>query len=141
MRPILWILLLTTVVALPGAVGAEVLELDQVVEMALERNPALQAVEERRDEVQAGVREAWADAYPQLALRSSWNRSRNPSLLNSADFEDLIELFPDFSPAVQELYNRSRCLPRARSVPGSSWPSWSWERPRRRSGPPGWTPD
>ncbi|MGB5892342.1 MAG: TolC family protein, partial [Thermoanaerobaculia bacterium] len=104
MKRILSILFLVTMIALPGRSVGEVLELDQVVALALERNPGLQAVEERRDEVQAGVQEAWADAYPQLAFRSSWGRSRNPSLLNSPDFEEIIEQFPDFSPAVQDLY-------------------------------------
>ena len=107
MKRVLSIFFLMTVIALPGRSVGEVLELDRVVELALERNPGLKAVEERRDEVQAGVREAWADAYPQLAFRGSWGRSRNPSLLNSPDFEEIIEQFPGFSPAVQELYNLS----------------------------------
>jgi outer membrane protein len=107
MKRILSILVLVTMIALPGRSVGEVLELDRVVELALERNPGLKAVEERRDEVQAGVREAWADAYPQLAFRGSWGRSRNPSLLNSPDFEEIIEQFPGFSPAVQDLYNLS----------------------------------
>ena len=107
MKRIQIFVLLAAVLALPGWSTAEVLELDQVVEMALERNPGLQAVEERRDQVEAGVREAWADAYPQLAFRGSWGQSRNPSLLNSPDFEDIIEQFPGFSPSVQELYNLS----------------------------------
>ncbi|MGB6365408.1 MAG: TolC family protein [Thermoanaerobaculia bacterium] len=107
MKRILSILFLVTMIALPGRSVGEVLELDRVVELALERNPGLKAVEERRDQVQAGVREAWADAYPQLAFRGSWGRSRNPSLLNSPDFEEIIEQFPGFSPAVQDLYNLS----------------------------------
>lgn len=96
--------------ALVGAVSgvrAEVVDLERAVALALERNPALKAEEQRLTEVKAGVREAWAEAYPQLAFRSSWDRSRNPALLNSPDFEDIIEFFPGFEPGEQELYNLS----------------------------------
>ncbi len=96
-----------TEIASVGSEATQSLDLERVIALALERNPTLKSIEERRTEVEAGVREAWADAFPQLALRSSWNQSRNPSLLNSADFEDLVDLFPDFSPATQELYNAS----------------------------------
>lgn len=81
------------------------LDLSRAVELALEHNPALKAVEERRHEVRAGVREARADAWPQLEMVSSWSRSRNPSLLNSPDFEEFIDNFPggSFEPREQEL--------------------------------------
>ena len=91
--------------ASPLAAVDEVLDLERTIRLALENNPFLKSVEERRNQVEAGVKEAWADAYPQVAFRGGWNRSRNPSLLNSADFEDLIELFPDYSPQQQDLYN------------------------------------
>jgi hypothetical protein len=103
MKRVLSIFFLMTVIALPGRSVGEVLELDRVVELALERNPGLKAVEERRDEVQAGVREAWADAYA----------------------------VPRFQPggpgALQPL---GGALPTALyfgQAPASSWPSWSWE--------------
>ncbi|MCP4660315.1 MAG: TolC family protein [bacterium] len=88
-------------------VGAEelVLDLERVVELALARNPALQATVEQRDEVAGGIAEAKADAWPQLRLLSSWSRSRNPSLLNSPDFEEIIRQFPDFKPSAQELWD------------------------------------
>lgn len=91
--------------ALPVAAAEEVLDLERAIDLALQNNPFLKSIEERRHQVEAGVREAWADVYPQVAFRGGWNRSRNPSLLNSADFEDLVELFPDFSPQQQDLYN------------------------------------
>jgi len=87
------------------AVAVEV-DLAGAVALALRQNPALAAVEARRDEVAAGVREIKADAFPQLTATSSYSASRNPSLLNSPDFEDIIDQFPggDFTPAEQRLY-------------------------------------
>lgn len=90
----------------PSAVGpVDGLDLAAVVELALRQNPGLQANEERRREVEGGVEEVRADAYPQLDLLSSWSRSRNPSLLNSPDFDEIIEQFPDFQPGEQELWD------------------------------------
>lgn len=90
-----------------GTEGSLVLDLHRAVELALARNPTLRAVEERIDEVAAGVEEARADAFPQLALTASWSRSRNPAFLNNPDFEDIVEQFPggDFEPSEQELYS------------------------------------
>jgi outer membrane protein TolC len=87
-------------------VDAEGLALSDVVALALARNPSLRAVEERRNEVAGGVREARSEAFPQLAVTSSWSLSRNPSLLNSPDFEEFIGNFPggSFVPGEQELY-------------------------------------
>lgn len=85
----------------------EVLDLDSVIRLALERNPTLKSVEAQQDEANAAIREAWADVYPQFDLSAGWNQNRNPSLLNSPDFDDIIEQFPGFSPSVQELYSWS----------------------------------
>ncbi|MDY7094786.1 MAG: TolC family protein [Acidobacteriota bacterium] len=81
--------------------------MERAVELALEGNPALQAEQERRVETLGGVVEARAEAFPQIILRTGWNASRNPSLLNSADFEDLLDQFPggSFEPQRQELYS------------------------------------
>jgi HAE1 family hydrophobic/amphiphilic exporter-1 len=81
--------------------------MERAVELALEGNPALQAEQERRVETLGGVLEARAEAFPQITLRTGWNASRNPSLLNSADFEDLLDQFPGgtFEPRRQELYS------------------------------------
>ena len=56
-------------------------------------------------QVEGGIVEAKADAFPQIALDSEWGQSRSPSLLNSPDFEDIIEQFPggSFEPSTQEL--------------------------------------
>ena len=82
------------------------LDLAEAVRLALANNPALAAVEARRDEVAAGVQEVRADAYPQVAATSSYSISRNPAFLNSPDFEDLLDQFPagSFEPAEQRLY-------------------------------------
>lgn len=89
--------------------GPLALDLERAVALALERNPALKAVEEQIDEVAAGIEEARADALPQLALTSSWSQSRNPAFLNNPDFEDIVRQFPggNFEPSVQELYSVS----------------------------------
>jgi len=89
-----------------GAAHATTLDLDRAVALALEQNPALQAVREVRQQVEGGIHEARADAYPQIAFVSSWGRSKSPSLLNSPDFAEIIEQFPggSFEPREQELY-------------------------------------
>jgi outer membrane protein TolC len=95
-------------IALPAAVLAQplALDLEAAVARALAENPALRAVEEQRRQVAGGIREARADAFPQLDAVSYWSRSRNPSLLNSPDFRDIIDQFPggSFEPREQELW-------------------------------------
>src|SRR5690606_17186002 len=70
-----------------------------------EANPVLAAVAETRRQVAGGIREARADAFPQIALVSSWSQSRSPSLLNSPEFGEILDQFPgaSFEPATQEL--------------------------------------
>ncbi|MEM9594947.1 MAG: TolC family protein [Acidobacteriota bacterium] len=88
-----------------GAEEPRALGLETVVDLALEQNAALRAETARRAEVAGGVDEAAADAWPEVDLVASWNRSRNPALLNSPDFEDIVDLFPDFEPGEQELWS------------------------------------
>ncbi len=80
------------------------LDLEQLIDRAMGFNAGFQAERARRAEVEGGVTEIGADAWPQVELVGSWNRSRNPSLLNSPDFEDILEMFPDFEPGEQELW-------------------------------------
>ena len=89
----------------PRADEAARYDLDALVEVALEREAGYRAVVAQREEVLGGVDEAAADAWPQIDLTSGWGRSRNPSLLNSPDFDDILEQFPDFEPGEQELWN------------------------------------
>lgn len=76
------------------AVPAEELDLAGAVHRALQHNQALQAVSERQAEVAGAIAEARAQAYPQISAYAGWNHSRNPSFLNSRDFEDIISQFP-----------------------------------------------
>lgn len=86
----------------PGT--AAELDLEGAIATALAQNPGLKAVEEIRRQVDGGVIEARADAFPQLSFVGSWGQSRSPSLLNSPDFEDILAQFPGgFDPSVQEL--------------------------------------
>lgn len=96
------VLLLT---ALAGRGTAVELDLDAIVELALAQNPALRAEAERRQEVAEGIRAARAAAWPQVDVVASWSRARNPTLLNSPDFDDIIAQFPDFEPREQELWD------------------------------------
>jgi HAE1 family hydrophobic/amphiphilic exporter-1 len=91
----------------PPPAGPVTVDLAAAVEIALARNPALAASEERRREVAGGVREVRADALPQLSALASYGASRNPAFLNSPDFEDILEQFPggDFTPSEQRLYS------------------------------------
>lgn len=90
----------------PSPARAEVLDLERTVALALEGNPELRSVEARRGELEAAIREAVGEAFPEVSLVSSWSRSRNPSLLNSPDFAEFLDAFPggEFVPREQELY-------------------------------------
>lgn len=90
-----------------GSTPGVALDLEQVIERALEHNPSLAAAIEQRRELAGGLVEAWSDAYPQLDAQGGWGRSRNPSLLNSPDFEEFLDQFPDFEPRAQDLWNLS----------------------------------
>lgn len=93
----------------PSLSFSESLTLAKTIEQALALNPRLKGAEESRREVAAGVREARAQALPSFKLLSGWDVSRNPSLLNSVDFEEFVESFPggSFEPRRQTLYNLS----------------------------------
>lgn len=99
-------LLLLSAALVPLRAGAqEPWDLQQVVDEALRSNPTYLASQEQVTEVEFGIREAKAAAYPQIAINTDWEQSRTPSLLNSPDFEDFVDQFPDgFQPRVQELY-------------------------------------
>lgn len=103
-----WIglLLLGSMAASGGVADGVELDLARTVELALAQNPGLQSAADRREEVATQIRQARADAYPQFTLISSWDRSRNPSLLNSKDFEEFLKQFPDgaFRPSEQTLH-------------------------------------
>ena len=96
----------TILLSLPPAPAAAVhLDLVRAVETTLRANPGLLSVEEVRTQVEGGIREARADAFPQLSVSSSWGQSRSPSFLNSSDFDEILDQFPggSFAPSTQEL--------------------------------------
>ncbi|GMU65535.1 MAG: transporter [Acidobacteriota bacterium] len=113
---------LAAAVSAPPAAAAE-LDLPRAVELAFANNPALAAAREVRSQVEGGIVEAKADAFPQIALDSSWGQSRSPSLLNSPDFEDILEQFPggSFEPSTQEL---------SRAVIEVTQPIWTFGKVR-----------
>jgi len=82
------------------------LNLDRAVTLTLEKNPLLQAIYEQRTQVEAGIGEAKSLAFPNVNLNAGYSQSRNPSLLNSKDFEDIVNAFPgsDFRPQTQVLH-------------------------------------
>jgi outer membrane protein TolC len=109
-----WLVGVSTLAAIPLGAQSErtfpaplALDLATAIDRTLADNPGLRAIEERRGEVEAAIREARGSAFPDLALVSAWSRSRNPALLNSPDFEDILASFPEgsqFRPGTQELY-------------------------------------
>lgn len=113
---------LAAAVSAPPAAAAE-LDLPRAVELAFANNPALAAAREVRSQVEGGIVEAKADAFPHIALDSSWGQSRSPSLLNSPDFEDILEQFPggSFEPSTQEL---------SRAVIEVTQPIWTFGKVR-----------
>lgn len=82
------------------------LTLERAVELALERNPGLQAVAQLEKQVAGGIVEARSGAFPELKLVSSWGQARSPAFLNSPDFEKILEQFPgaSFEPSTQRLF-------------------------------------
>ncbi|MEM9553024.1 MAG: TolC family protein [Acidobacteriota bacterium] len=80
------------------------LDLAAVVARALEASPALGVARARRAEIEGSVTEVAADAWPQVDFVAGWSRSRDPSFLVSADFDDIVELFPGFEPEEQEAW-------------------------------------
>ncbi|MCG8460477.1 MAG: TolC family protein [Holophagales bacterium] len=90
--------------ATSSAPEGRTLDLQSILELALTGNPDFRADLAERAEVEGAVLETSADAWPEVDLVGDWSRSQNPSLLNSRDFEDLIDFFPDFEPQASELW-------------------------------------
>lgn len=65
-----------------------------MVQLAPERNQALEAMRERQVEVTGAIAEARAQAYPQISAYAGWNHSRNLSFLNRRDFKKIISQSP-----------------------------------------------
>jgi HAE1 family hydrophobic/amphiphilic exporter-1 len=94
-------LLITTPV---GAADSETLRITprDAVRIALQRHPELLEQRERRSELEALRGQALSNAYPSLEASASTVRNRDPGLLNSPNFGQLVEDpdggFPGFDP-------------------------------------------
>jgi HAE1 family hydrophobic/amphiphilic exporter-1 len=72
---------------LPPAAGAEPLSRAQAVARALEANPEIVKSVAEASRLDGLIREARADALPELTVNGSGLRYRDPSLLNSSSFD------------------------------------------------------
>jgi outer membrane protein len=68
----------------PSAPKAQALNLEQLVNLAFERNPDLQAAQERIGQAEAQVAEATAAFYPKLTGAVGYSYTNNPALAFSA---------------------------------------------------------
>lgn len=91
--------------ALAPSVGAEALSRAEAVRVALEKNPEVLRAQAERRRLQGFVREARADALPDLAFVGSALRYRDPALLNSSSFDAFpAELRDSLRPVPANLY-------------------------------------
>lgn len=78
----------------------------KAVELALRQDPDLLAARERRNELEALRGQALANAYPSVEANASAVRTRDPGLLNSPNFGQLVDEpdggFPGFDPSFLE---------------------------------------
>jgi hydrophobic/amphiphilic exporter-1 (mainly G- bacteria), HAE1 family len=79
--------ILLLALALSGRAQAESLSRAEAVARALQANPDVQKSLEDRRRLNGIILEARADALPELTLLGSWNRYRDPGLLNSSSFD------------------------------------------------------
>ncbi len=102
MRPSLAVLALF---AVPGLASAQGLSRATAVSRALEVNPEIHKSLEDRRRLDGLTAEAKADALPELSVTGSWNRYRDPSLLNSSSFDAFPpELRESLKPVPANLY-------------------------------------
>jgi HAE1 family hydrophobic/amphiphilic exporter-1 len=78
----------------------------RAVEIALDQHPEVRGQRERRNELEAVRGQALANAYPSLEANASTVRNRDPGLLNSPNFGQLVDEpdggFPGFDPSFLE---------------------------------------
>ncbi len=65
------------------------LTLEEIVRMALERNPEIQVARQQLEELKGKITEVRSEAFPQFSMQGFGLRLRDPSILNSASFDDL----------------------------------------------------
>lgn len=76
-----------TAMLLCAPLAAQSLSRAEAVGRALEANPEIQKSLADRKRLDGLIREARADALPDVTLTASWNRYRDPALLNSSSFD------------------------------------------------------
>jgi HAE1 family hydrophobic/amphiphilic exporter-1 len=95
----------------PFSAAAESLSRAEAVARALAINPEVQKSLEDRRRLDGVIAEAKADALPELKLLGSWNRYRDPSLLNSSSFDAFPpELRESLTPIPANLYEGAATL-------------------------------
>lgn len=93
---------------LASPLSAEPLSRAQAVQRALEANPDVQKALLDLQSLEGLKDEAKADALPELTLAGSWNRYRDPALLNSSSFDSFPpELRDSLKPVPANLYDGS----------------------------------
>lgn len=103
MRPILAVLF--ALGALPVLAANAPLSRAEAVARALAINPEIQKSLEDRRRLDGLITEARADALPDVTLHGSWNRYRDPALLNSSSFDSFPpELRDSLKPVPANLY-------------------------------------
>jgi outer membrane protein len=71
------------------------LTLDEAVKLALLRNPEILIAQAQLEELKGKIREVRSGAFPQLELQGYGLRLRDPSVLNSASFDQMPPEFRD----------------------------------------------
>jgi HAE1 family hydrophobic/amphiphilic exporter-1 len=97
--------------AVSATAAAESLSRAEAVARALRSNPDVQKSLEDRRRLDGIILEARADALPELTLYGSWNRYRDPGLLNSSSFDAFPpELRDSLTPVPANLYEGQAAL-------------------------------
>jgi len=105
MRPKTVALFALLPLAVPGAAAADPLSRAEAVARALDVNPEVRRSREDLARLDGLIREATADALPEVTLLGTATRFRDPSLLNSPNFEAFPPEFGDaFQPIPTSLY-------------------------------------
>jgi outer membrane protein len=95
MRALLLLLLAAWPLSIVANAQTQPLTLDDVVRMALERNPAIHVAEDELNELKGKITEVRSGAFPQVTFQGYGLRLRDPSILNSSSFDKVPKEFKD----------------------------------------------
>ena len=91
--------------------GAEPLSRAEAVAQALKANPVIRRSTADYDALQGKAMEARADALPEVTVNGSYLRFRDPSILNSSNFDQFPPEFASFlAPQTQDLWDTNVAL-------------------------------